>query len=141
MPTESSYPLTRYAATMVAHMRRPIDPHTIVPWLILCATIDGWHEFPGGFVAWFRCGFEHLGACRRKDWSALAVLPHAVLTGGPVLVIAECLALEPGVIHKELRRLIRESGCAAVAAWRDEGRRWKLQRVRRYELRCQQEQE
>jgi len=53
------------------------------------------------------------------------------LCGGPVLYVAEILALQPGVVLGITRRLAALPGVEALAAHRDSGQRWKVQRLRK----------
>lgn len=131
------FSLPDYAATVAAHMQGPCDAGMVLAALQLSDRAGGFFEIPGGFVATFRCAWESLPLVEAKDLAALAELPIDELTSGPVLVVAETLALLPGVIHRFVRELIRASGVEAVAAYRDEGTRWKVQKVRR-ELRRRQ---
>ena len=132
MPTKPTYPLERYAATMAQAVERPETAQQVLGWLALCVRAGGWLEFPGGFIAWFRCGWEHFEACYWQDLEALWALPTAELTHGPVVMVANCLALKKGELHTALQHIRQLPGVEILVAWAERGTRWTMQRVEEY---------
>ena len=127
----SNIPLERYAATIAAEMHQPVNLEVTTGLLRLCDMLGQLCEFPGGCVAWLRCSRESLPLVEARDWHAVCQLSVRELTEGPVLYVAECLALQRGEIITQLKRLSRLAGVELWAGHRDEGTRWAVRRVRR----------
>jgi hypothetical protein len=123
------FALEDYAATQAAHMEQPVDLRTLCTVLALCDVLGQLVEFPGGYVAYLRGHRVSLPWFQARDWAAVTGLTVAELTGGPVLYIAETLALQSGIIHV-LDTLRRLAGVEAVAGHRDEGTRWWIRECR-----------
>ena len=121
---------TDYAATIAAHMRAGCDLERVTAGLELCAGLRQLWEFPGGCVGFLRAEWHSLPWFAAKDWAAMCALPVHELSGGPVLYVAEILALQPGYVLPVTRALAQLPGVEALAAHRDEGSRWKVQKVR-----------
>lgn len=124
-----------YAATIAARMAGPCDLGAVADGLRLAAALHQLWEFPGGCVGFLRAEWHSLPWFEAKDWAAMCALPVHELSGGPVLYVAEILALQAGLVLPVTRALSQLPGVEALAAHRDEGRRWKIQRVRRHESR------
>lgn len=95
---------------------------TVIAW---CASLGQVIHAPGGFVAWFRVAPEHVDLVAAGDFAAVTALPPALLTGGPVLVIAD--AAGKGLAARIVMQLCRLPGVEEVIAFR----RGRLRRHRR----------
>jgi hypothetical protein len=81
-----------------------------------CATLGQLIELPGAFVAWFRVNPEHLPLVERGDFEAVRKLPREILTGGPVLVVADAAGAKQA--PRFVRSLSRLRGVREIVAYR-----------------------
>lgn len=94
-----------------------MDQSLIREELEFCAESGTLRIDEGGFIAYFRCRHCDLPIVKRGDIKALRRLPKNVLRGGPVIFVADILAVEHGYVWHTLRGLCRLPGVERLVGY------------------------